>query len=257
MDRPTLGDLRGPATNVERTPPTTPPTEATTPTAPSPDAPPAAKAPAPADPVTPPANPALSTEERVALADVIGTLQAVLDGPVEDTGRAVFGAFDKLAGAFALKTTAAERYRRRLKLAGIAETEAMAIVDAVLTQGYYEEYVYIRTKRATLRTRLYEDSLRLQTALEDNAHLQLRISQDELVTRHNLAGSLVEWAGVAVPRGGTPVETEQRFKDALLAIPRMAGPVVQLLVEKLGRFDHKVSLVFSEGCTDIFGDPVG
>src|ERR1035437_1989401 len=53
--------------------------------------------------------------------------------------------------------TPVERYRQRLERVKISLVHALEIYDAVFDKGYYEEYVRIRSKRAVLRTRSYED----------------------------------------------------------------------------------------------------
>ena len=140
----------------------------------------------------------------------------------------------------------AERYRKRLADAKIPLDTALAIYDAVLEKGFYEEYVRIRTKRAVFRTRQYADQLRLQTALEALGP-RTALGHDELVSRYNLAASLYEWNGEPLAH-----EADADHDAILKLIERMPHPVVALLYDALARFDYRVMLVFSEGATDSF-----
>ena len=142
--------------------------------------------------------------------------------------------------------TPVERYRKRLGAAKISLADAAAIYDAVLEKGYYEEYVRIRDHRAVFRTRQYEDQLRLQTALEAREP-RTALAHDEIVSRFNLAASLHEWMGRALPH-----KTSGDFDAVLRLIERMPQPLVALLYDALAKFDYRVMLVFSEGATDSF-----
>lgn len=150
-------------------------------------------------------------------------------------------------GAATTVITAGEEYLERLKEAKITLQEAMAIYDAVLTKGYYEEYVRLRgNRRAVFRTRQYEDNLRLQTILELQRP-QLIINQEDLITRYNLAASLYEWDGKVLKH-----ETDADFDAVLAMIRRMPGPLFTLLSRELAKFDQKIMLVFSDGATENF-----
>ena len=168
--------------------------------------------------------------------------------PVTPEG-ALVNAVDKVKEEAAAEETLspAERYQRRLREANLTNAEAITVYDAVLSKGYYEQYVRLgKSGRAVFRTRLYEDALRLQTALEAQKP-QLVISQDDIITRYNLAASLYEWQGKPVPH-----ENELDFENALRLIRRMPAPVYSLLVNELSKFDAKVLAVFSEGAAENF-----
>lgn len=143
--------------------------------------------------------------------------------------------------------TPAEKYRERLKSMKIDLKEAGLIYDAVLSKGYHEEYVRLRgNRRAVFRTRSYEDHLRLQTILEMQKP-QLAISQDELITRYNLAASLFEWDGKALKH-----ETDEDFDAVLLLLRKLPGPLFSVLARELSKFDTKVMAVFDEGAEENF-----
>lgn len=143
--------------------------------------------------------------------------------------------------------TPAEKYRERLKNLNIELKEAEAIYDGVLTKGYYEEYVRLRgAQRAVFRTRMYDDHLRLQTILEMQKP-QLAISQDELITRYNLAASLYEW-------GGKPLkhDSDNDFDAIMVLLKKMPSPIFSVLSRELSKFDAKVMAVFAEGADENF-----
>jgi hypothetical protein len=143
--------------------------------------------------------------------------------------------------------TPAEKYRERLKGMKIDLKEAEGIYDAVLSKGYYEEYVRLRgNRRAVFRTRAYEDHLRLQTVLEMQKP-QLAISQDELITRYNLAASLFEWDGKPLKH-----DTDEDFDALLLLLRRLPGPLFSVLARELSKFDTKIMAVFDEGADENF-----
>jgi hypothetical protein len=142
--------------------------------------------------------------------------------------------------------TPAERYRQRLESAKISLNEAHAIYDAVLDKGYYEEYVKIRDHRAVFRTRQYDDQLRLQTALE-TIQPKSAMAHEELISRYNLASSLFEWRAQKLTH-----DSEADFEKVLGLIRRLPQPLAAMLYDALAKFDNKVMIVFSEGCTDSF-----
>jgi len=143
--------------------------------------------------------------------------------------------------------TPAEKYRERLKLMKIDLKEAEGIYDAVLSKGYYEEYVRLHgNRRAVLRTRAYEDHLRLQTILEMQKP-QLAISQDELITRYNLAASLFEWDGKPLKH-----DTDEDFDVILRLLRKLPGPLFSVLARELSKFDTKIMAVFDEGADENF-----
>ena len=143
--------------------------------------------------------------------------------------------------------TPAEQYRERLTTMKISLKEAESIYDGVLTKGFYEEYVRLRgNHRAVFRTRMYEDHLRLQTILEMQKP-QLAISQDELITRYNLASSLYEWEGKVLKH-----ESDDDFDEIMKVLKKMPGPLFTVLQRELSKFDAKVMAVFAEGADENF-----
>lgn len=144
------------------------------------------------------------------------------------------------------KLTPKDRYARRLKEADISLSMAQSIFDAVVSKGYYEEYVKVGANRAVLRTRLYDDHLRLQTALEATRP-GLVMTQEDMITRYNLAASLYEWRGKPLKH-----DSDDDFDAVMDEVKKLPAPIYSMLVQRLAEFDRKVMLVFSEGATDSF-----
>jgi hypothetical protein len=142
--------------------------------------------------------------------------------------------------------TPRERYQQRLADAKISLTEAAAIYDAIIEKGYYEEFVNVGKTRAVFRTRLYDDTLRLQQALEA-ARPSLVVTQEDMITRYNLAASLYAWKGETFKH-----ENDDDFDKILEKIKKMPGPLFSLLAQKLAEFDQKTMVIFSDGATDSF-----
>lgn len=143
--------------------------------------------------------------------------------------------------------TPAERYRAELKKRNVSLEDAAAIYDAVLSKGYYEEYVRLRgNHRAVFRTRQYDDHLRLQTILEMQKP-QLIISQEELITRYNLAASLFEWDGKVLKH-----DNDTDFENAMRLVKALPAPIFTVLARELSKFDAKVMAVFAEGAEENF-----
>jgi len=143
--------------------------------------------------------------------------------------------------------TPAEQYRKNLEKYKIPLEEAATIYDGVLTKGYYEEYVRLKgNHRAVFRTRQYDDHLRMQTQLEMQKP-QLAISQDEIISRFNLASSLHEWNGQVLTH-----ETDDDFDAVMTLIKKLPAPIFSVLVRELAKFDEKIFAVFAEGAEENF-----
>lgn len=145
------------------------------------------------------------------------------------------------------KLTPVERYRKILEFNEITLAEAEKIFDTVLTKGYYEEVIPVRKNiRAVFRTRAYDDTLRLEQAFEATQP-KLVMTQEDLVTRYNMAASLSEWEGKTYKH-----ENDDDFDVVLKVVQKLPGPVYAILANALVKFDRKTLLVFSDGATENF-----
>lgn len=146
-------------------------------------------------------------------------------------------------------------YQKYLKEEGISEDAAADIVDALLVTGVYQEVIPI-TKRSTVtfRSRLQEDTLRLQRALEVQRPL-FRDAMDEIVVRYNMAASLAAFKDTSFefPDADTPAEKREDMFDVRLAyVERMPGALFSKLSLKLAKFDRKIMAVMREGVAENF-----
>lgn len=117
--------------------------------------------------------------------------------------------------------------------------QAMTIVSGVFDNGYYEKvYPVVGTATVTLRTRKTEDQDRLLQRIEaDNPQFPASVSQ--LVSKYNLAASMVDYRGVNL-------ENED-FKTRYKRVCEFPENIFRVLCTKLARFDDMVMDVMDEG----------
>jgi hypothetical protein len=135
-------------------------------------------------------------------------------------------------------------YEQRLSKLGVDAEEAAKIVDAILSQGFYEREFLINKKHGvTLRTRGVEDQERLQNSVENQVP-RYALTINEMTARHNLAASLAEFNGVKF--------APNEFKKAYAAVGKFALPVFNALISRLAKFDQIMFTVLSEGAVENF-----
>ncbi|MAG64679.1 MAG: hypothetical protein CMK74_02225 [Pseudomonadales bacterium] len=147
-----------------------------------------------------------------------------------------------------------EDYREYLKEKEISEDKASAIVDGLLSKGYYEEtYQVTKTLRVVFRTRQQQDTVRLQTALQIQRPL-FDHAYNELVTRYNMASSLSQYRDTTFPFSQSDSENAQEnaFSDRLAFIERLPTPVFGLLSIQLAKFDALIMAVARPGVAENF-----
>jgi len=146
-------------------------------------------------------------------------------------------------------------YIEILKDSNVTVDEAQAIVDDLMTKGYYSEEVQITKKiTATFRTRNHSDYLRYSTALQ-LLNPKFRQEEDELALRYCLVGSIARFntTNFAHPGSKTPPDEAQKMFDARLDwVEAQPERLTALLSVKLRRFDEKVMVVMSEGVAENF-----
>lgn len=135
-------------------------------------------------------------------------------------------------------------YEQRLSRLGIDLEEAAKIVDAILSDGFYEREFPINRKHVvTLRTREVTDQERLQESVETQVP-RYALTVNEMTARHNLAASLAEFNGQRFGR--------KEFKKAYEYVGKLPLPVFNALVARLARFDQIMFTVLSEGAVENF-----
>lgn len=146
-------------------------------------------------------------------------------------------------------------YRKFLKDNDISEEEAAQIVDDLLTKGFYEETIPLtRLTTLRLRTRLQQDSMRLQTSLQIRRPIY-ESALNEIITRYNMAASLAAYKDNTFEFPTTNTEqkkVDDLFNERLDFVECLPEPVFMAIQNKLARFDRKIALVFREGVVENF-----
>lgn len=149
----------------------------------------------------------------------------------------------------------AKSYEEILADNDISKSKAQLIVDAMLTDGYYEETMPVTKKvTVTLRTRGYADYKRYLRALE-LYNPRFVDEQQEIMARHFLAASIVSFKGETLlhaPLEATEKEREDAFSARMKWVESKSERVINLLISKLNKFDRMISIVMSEGVVENF-----
>jgi hypothetical protein len=146
-------------------------------------------------------------------------------------------------------------YEEQLKELGVSKEEAAEIIDSILMKGYWAEDIQI-TKRVTLRlrTRQARDLQRAQTVIETQRPV-FEDHKQAIFNRYCLAGSLERFAKDHLP---FPAKTasgdviESAFQERLTYVDNLSGPIINLVYQKLFKFDSKIFTILSEGVIENF-----
>jgi len=197
--------------------------------------------PAPSTKATPPA----ATEKEPAASFTPPPTEAEQEAEQRLTG------FDKMQAAL----TPIKDYKEFLKKQGITEDKATVIVDDLLTKGAYQETFHLsKSISLDLRTRSQSDLIRLQTAMKVQRPIY-DDAIDELVTRYNMAASLVRYhkTSFAFPESSADTKkVEELFEQRLLYVENLPAPVFSAISSKLAKFDWVVMAVMQEGVAENF-----
>ena len=168
--------------------------------------------------------------------------------------------FDKIKAVKAKKTVAPlitpdevvprtrmERYEDELKTFNLSLDSAHEIVDAIITNFFWEELVPItKSLSVVLRTRTQKAQDNLNIALE-----KVKTQTDQAyfteLAKHNLASSLVRYGEYEF----NPDEDES-YNTSVDFVRRLPTPLFALLIDKLSWFDRKMATVMKEGCIENF-----
>ena len=147
-----------------------------------------------------------------------------------------------------------QTYRERLKAADITETHAREVMDAVLFDGEYRETINLRENfQVVLRTRAYEDTLRLMRVMEaENPTFPVHVN--DIIGRYNVCASLVQYGKTVFtpPEKQTEEAKEADFEARLQYIFSLPEIAVSKLIDLVSRFDKKIAIIFSEGSIEDF-----
>jgi len=169
------------------------------------------------------------------------------EGIQEDLRQGIKGTQDSVEKAHSYEDILADN--------DIDKSQAQDIVDAMLSNGYYEDSVPVTKKTTvTLRTRSYEDYKRYLRGLE-LINPRFVEEQQEIMGRYFLASSIVGFKGeqfVHVAPTATPKEIEDAFDVRMEWVAKQPERIVNLLISKLSAFDRTVQIVMSEGVVENF-----
>ena len=146
-------------------------------------------------------------------------------------------------------------YEDRLREIGVSREEAARIIDSVLMRGHFSEDVQLtRTIKARFRTRNARDTKRAQEYIEQSRPTYDQHYQ-ELLSRQLLAASLEVFGTDKLPypdRKASHDEVEKAFGDRLAYVDSLSDPAMRLLLQKLIKFDRKISTVLDEWAVESF-----
>lgn len=164
------------------------------------------------------------------------------DAPDDFTEQALKSALDMV------EQVPEKTWEQKLKEHDINKEEAFKIIDAMLTKGFYERTYQLTKKTAvTFRTRSFEHQEIVQRAIENDAP-QYMGTVSLLMSKYNLAASLIRVGKTTFERGEDGKDYTQAFKF-LSKLPYM---VFNALIQKLAKFDRLVLTVMDEGALENF-----
>jgi len=139
-------------------------------------------------------------------------------------------------------------WEQQLKEQKITKEEAFKIIDVMLTKGFYERTYPLTSKtQIVFRTRSFEHQEVVQRAIENDAP-QYMGTVSLLMSKYNLAASLIRMGKTTFERGEDGKDYTQAFKF-LSKLPYM---VFNALIQKLAKFDRLVLTVMDEGALENF-----
>jgi hypothetical protein len=151
--------------------------------------------------------------------------------------------------------TKEEQYLKNLTDAGVTIKESRHIMEQMVTKGYYEEDYKIGSVTVTLRTRVYEDMIRTQRALEIERP-EYATAVQELLNRYNTAASLVRYGEHFFkhedPMTATDEEMDAAFEVRVRFMKRLAQYISLKIQQHAYSFDQKMVAVFGEGAPQDF-----
>jgi hypothetical protein len=148
----------------------------------------------------------------------------------------------------------AKAYLEGLNAIDLSRAEAVAIIDAVVSDGIYLETVKINNRVVVeFGTRSYRDLQRVSRLLE-NESPTLPMSVNDLISRFNLAASLRSYNGKALPWNDKEKDqaVSKEFQERLDFIYGLPDIIVHRMMEALSEFDHKIGVVFAKGAPEDF-----
>ena len=147
-----------------------------------------------------------------------------------------------------------KNYMEGLKAVGLDIAGARRIMEDIVVNDYYEEKVKLGSVSVVLRTRSYNDTVRMTRFLEVEAPTYQAGVQD-LIARYNTVSSLVSFGERAFNLPKDPLnskEVEASFDERYSYLLGKPAAIVGRLMDLVYRFDLKIQAVFSEGAPQDF-----
>lgn len=183
-------------------------------------------------------------QEKPMKKDILADMQKMES--LEKTPVTAKKAEEKSAADIAPKN-AKERYLDRLKEANITLSEAQRIIDALLTDFYYEEdFTLAGRVQVTLKTRTAGQVAAIQKRIK-LARVDTENEYRELNNRWNLIYSLKRYGSHELD-----CSTDEGVDQAASLVEQLPLPLYNALVNKLAALDLKLAYVTSEGGLENF-----
>jgi hypothetical protein len=148
-----------------------------------------------------------------------------------------------------------EQYEKNLVEFGITLRAARAIMEQMVTKGFYEEDFKVGPITCTLRTRVYEDLVRTQRLLEVERP-EYASAVQEMLNRYNTAASLVRYGEYTFEHPDAMVATEEdleaAFDKRMHFVKRLPALISVKVMQFSYEFDRKMIAVFGEGAPQDF-----
>jgi len=148
-----------------------------------------------------------------------------------------------------------EQYEKNLVEFGITLRAARAIMEQMVTKGFYEEDFKVGPITCTLRTRVYEDLVRTQRLLEVERP-EYASAVQEMLNRYNTAASLVRYGEYTFDHPdamtATEKDLEEAFEKRMHFVKRLPTLISVKVMQFSYEFDRKMIAVFGEGAPQDF-----
>lgn len=193
--------------------------------------------------------------DDVRIGDFSRPLAAPGSGPAKEALEKEERRLDQEVAVVESELKPLSSYEERLKEVGVTREQAAAIVNAIMTRGFWSDEIKItKSLRVRFRTRSKRDTTRAQNYVEAqrpayDAHYA------DLMTHQLLAASLEQLGEDKFEhpsRKATADEVEKAFTDRFVYVETLGDPAYRLLAAKLAAFDRKVSVVLEEGTVENF-----
>ena len=143
------------------------------------------------------------------------------------------------------RRTPQEQWKEELELDGVTPEDAAKILDAVITNGMYEETYRMGKLIVKMRTRNTSDADRVIEAIQDFKP-ETNGTLSHLIARMNLAASISTFGekefNFTTPNDGNRDQLEVEFTDRYNFLSNIPSQLFFSLTQVLEKFDRRVQL---------------